>query len=72
MTKWEYGLAYYIQGTIEAHPEYMNDLQGLGQRSIAHFLHAAGERGWELCTLLPHEDVQQPACLVFKRPFEDD
>ena len=63
MTKWQYGLAYYTDGTIEAHPEYMNDMQGLGKQSIAHFFEIAGGKGWELCTFLPHDE-----CLVFKRP----
>ncbi len=44
MTKWKYGLAYYTDGTIEAHPEYMNDLQG-GAQNIAHFLESAGDKG---------------------------
>jgi hypothetical protein len=66
LTKWQYGLAYYnTEGVIEAHGEYMNDMQGLGQQSIAHFLEIAGEKGWEMCTLLPGKTT---AMLVFKRP----
>lgn len=68
MTKWKYGLAYFIDGTIEAHPEYMSDMDG-GPQSIAHFLEEAGEKGWELCTLLQGKtDKPHDSCLVFKRP----
>ena len=68
MTQWQYGLAYYTRGTIEAHLEYMSDVAGDGPQSIAHFLESAGQRGWELCTLLPSESDAHPGCLVFKRP----
>jgi len=67
MTKWQYGLAYFNDGLIEAHGEYMNDMQGEAQ-SISHFLQEAGEKGWELCTLLPgKEGTPRNSCLVFKR-----
>jgi hypothetical protein len=70
MTKWEYGLAYYDDGLIEAHPEYMNDMQGAPQ-NIAHFLEMAGEKGWEMCSLLPGKtDKPHDTVLVFKRPLE--
>jgi hypothetical protein len=70
MTNWQYGLAYYTRGgTIEAHPEYMNDMQGYGEESIAHFFEIAGSKGWELCTLLPGKDAKDAGCLVFKRPL---
>ena len=68
MTKWRYGLAYYTNGTIESHPEYMNDIEG-GSQSIAQFFQETGKHGWELCTLLPGEP-NFPACLVFKRPMD--
>jgi hypothetical protein len=70
MTNWQYGLAYYTPGgTIEAHPEYMNDMQGLGELSIAHFFEMVGGKGWELCTFLPSKEGSNlPGCLVFKRP----
>jgi hypothetical protein len=69
MTKWQYGLAYYNpDGLIEAHGEYMNDMQGARQ-SIAPFLLEAGEKGWEMCGLLPGKsDKPHDSCLVFKRP----
>jgi len=68
MTKWQYGLAYYTDGVIEAHGEYMNDMQGAPQ-SIAHFLEEAGEKGWEMCGLLPGKtDQKHNTCLVSKRP----
>jgi hypothetical protein len=66
MTKWRYGLAYYNDGVIEAHPEYMNDIEG-GEQSIAHFLEQAGEKGWEMCGLLPDKSGKHD-CLVSKRP----
>jgi len=71
MTQWEYGLAYYDHdGLIEAHPEYMNDMQGARQ-SIAPFLEEAGEKGWEMCGLLPGKTTQpHNSCLVFKRPAD--
>ena len=64
MTKWNYGLAYYNDGVIEPHGEYMNDMSP-GEQAIAHFLEEAGEKGWELCALLPGKTT---SCLVFKRP----
>jgi hypothetical protein len=64
MTKWQYGLAYFTDGLIEAHADYMNDMEA-GPQEIFHFLEEAGELGWELCTLLPHQKL----CLVFKRPL---
>jgi hypothetical protein len=68
MTKWQYGLAYFSDWTIEAHLEYMNDMGGAPQ-SVAHFLQEAGEKGWELCAHLTGKaDDPHPTCLVFKRP----
>ena len=68
MTKWQYGLAYYNDGILEAHGTYMSDMEG-GAQSIASFLEQAGEKGWELCTLLPGKtDMKHDSCLVFKRP----
>lgn len=67
MTKWEYGLAMYVAaGGIEAHGEYMNDMQGVGELGMAEFFKIAGGKGWELCAFLPDD-----RCLVFKRPETD-
>ena len=67
-TNWQYGLAHYTPGTfmIEAHAEYMNDMQG-GAQHVPEFLRNAGSKGWELCTFLPGRD-ENDGCLLFKRP----
>jgi len=67
MTKWRYGLADFTSGTIEAHGEYMNDMQA-ESKELAQFLMTAGEKGWELCGVLPEE---KNSTLVFKRSLSD-
>lgn len=68
MTKWRYGLAHFDGISIEAHGEYMNDMP-CGAQSIPQFLQDAGEKGWELCTVIPGKtDKPHDRCIIFKRP----
>jgi hypothetical protein len=71
MTAWQYGLAYYsADGKVEAHPEYMNDMQGRGEQNVPHFFADAGGKGWEFCTFLPLKDAKgHDGYLIFKRPL---
>jgi hypothetical protein len=71
MTKWTYAHAIYRNGIIDSHIE-MSDMSG-NNRSLGPFLHEAGEKGWELCGVLPYPTSQPttgPAewAVIFKRP----
>lgn len=70
MTRFEYGTAEYRdQGSIEAHPECMRDVME-GTSSLGSFLYEAGQKGWELCALLPARDSDHYTA-VFKRPVDE-
>ena len=72
MTKWEYGYANYDGGLLEA-----GGLPGMSgsETSVGPFLKEAGEKGWELCGVIPAPGPQPGTggsavlSLIFKRPI---
>ncbi len=51
MAKWEYAVAEYDGSLIDPHSS-MSDID-LTSRDVLPFLAAAGEKGWEMCGVLP-------------------
>ena len=71
MQKWQYAHAIYAGGELDPHPE-MNDMVS---GSLGPFLHDAGEKGWEMCGVLPYPTSGKPdgtLAVIFKRPMETD
>ncbi len=70
MTKWKYAYATYSNGLLDPHIE-MSDMCG-DNGSIGHFLQEAGEKGWELCGVLPYPSSRPTTdlCVIFKRPAD--
>jgi hypothetical protein len=71
MQKWEYKHGIYQDGQIESHAEWSNAPSG---RGLGHFLDEAGEKGWELCGVLPYPTTGKPdgtLAVIFKRPRQD-
>ena len=67
MQTWQYGFAVYDGTTLEAHRS-MEEMTATD--SFSHFLDEAGEKGWELCGVLPSPTVGDPdgtLTLIFKR-----
>ena len=64
--EWKYGYATF-DGKELAPTSEMNDvLPG----ELQHFLDDAGEKGWELCGILPYPGAKspdQPLTVIFKR-----
>jgi len=77
MIKWQYGFGLYKSSKQSAEAfNNMIDLAEVGERSLAHFLEIAGEKGWELCTSVPLQErtygpvEERSYGLIFKRPKE--
>lgn len=67
MARFEYGLASYLMGTLEADVGSMSDVAVDGPFvGIRDFFKTAGEKGWEFCGLLPTSSLSQEIA-VFKR-----
>ena len=73
MTKWQYTIATYAGGPIEAlgsMPEGFTDLP-TETTEFAPFFYDAGQRGWEFCGAVPSPGEQQTdLTFIFKRPLE--
>ena len=69
MTKWEYGSANYDGALLD--PVEMADMPGPG--SVGDVLKEAGQKGWELCGVIPAPAAQPGTggvvelTLIFKR-----
>lgn len=69
MQKWEYAHAIYKDGQLD--PHISEGLAEIGSNSLGPFLHEAGQKGWELCGVLPYpsSNKQDDAlAVIFKRP----
>lgn len=70
MQKWEYAHAIYKDGLLD--PHIKEGLTEIGQELLGPFLHEAGQRGWELCGVLPYPSIKEPdgtLAVIFKRPL---
>ena len=73
MQKWQYAHAHYDGATLTPHGE-MSDVVSKPDR-VTPFLQEAGEKGWELCGVIPSPAAQPGVggavdlCLIFKRPI---
>lgn len=74
MQKWEYAHAIYDGCGLDPHID-MSGMSGPG--SLNQFLQEAGDKGWEICAVLPYPTAQKrqldnvELAVIFKRPLED-
>lgn len=71
MQKWEYAHAIYKDGLLD--PHIKEGLSEIGQKALGLFLPEAGQKGWELCGVLPYPTADSPdgtLAVIFKRPLE--
>jgi hypothetical protein len=71
MQKWEYAHAIYKDGILD--PHIGEGLAEIGHDSVGPFLVEAGNRGWELCGVLPYPSLPTSKpdgtkAVIFKRP----
>lgn len=69
MQKWEYAHAIYENGLIDSHIK--EGLADIRAKDMGSFLYEAGQRGWELCGVLPYPSTSEPnarLAVIFKRP----
>jgi hypothetical protein len=70
MQKWQYAHAIYNGVELDPHAE----MNGMVPGSLGPFLHDAGEKGWEMCGVLPYPTsgkTDVTVAVIFKRPIED-
>lgn len=69
MQKWEYAHAVYENGLLDS---YIGEgLADITVRDLGPFLEEAGQKGWELCGVLPYPSIREPnstLAVIFKRP----
>ncbi|HTW59081.1 MAG TPA: hypothetical protein VMD99_13195 [Terriglobales bacterium] len=68
---WEYAHAIYKDGILD--PHIGEGLAEIGHDSVGQFLREAGQRGWELCGMLPYPSSNKSSdgtqAAIFKRPI---
>jgi hypothetical protein len=72
MKKWKYAQAHYDGASLDS-----IEMPGMvGNLPVGHFLREAGEKGWELCGVIPTPATQPGTggtvelSLIFKMPME--
>ena len=67
MNKWEYAHAFYDNGLLE--PYNGEGLADITVRDMGPFLYEAGQKGWELCGVLPYPSSTPngTSIVIFKR-----
>jgi hypothetical protein len=68
MQEWEYAHAMYENGLFD--PNIKEGLADIQSTDMGPFLHEAGQKGWELCGVLPYPSSKPDGVLavIFKRP----
>ena len=64
--EWKYGCATFDGRGLDPKSEMDDVVPG----DLQHFLDEAGEKGWELCGILPSSSVQRPdqtLTVIFKK-----